>query len=134
MKTIEELKKQEPIFLNNWGSKTDLIKDFEELYYANEEEIQKATRKYNDINILFASYGTEMYMGEAFVLFEKNKQLFEVNADHCSCYGLEGQFQPEETTIEAIKHRLTKGRMGTDEYTGNIYAKELMQFLGIEDE
>jgi hypothetical protein len=36
------------------------------------------------------------------VIFEKDGKLWEVNGSHCSCYGLEGQWQPEETTWEAI--------------------------------
>lgn len=52
--------------------------------------------------ILLASYTYENYTGEAFVLFEKDGLLFEVDGSHCSCYGLEGQWDPEETTKEAL--------------------------------
>lgn len=53
-------------------------------------------------NILFASYGGGGYDGSAFVLFEKEGKLFEVGAGHCSCYGLEGMWDPEETCWEEI--------------------------------
>jgi len=61
------------------------------------------------IEILLAEYHNESYEGEAFVLFIQDGKFFEVYGSHCSCYGLEGQWHPEETSIEAIKHYLEKG-------------------------
>ncbi len=66
----------------------------------------------NDVegcHILLAHYSYEDYSGSAFVLFIKDGVLYEVHGSHCSCYGLEGQWEPEETTYEALIHRLTKG-------------------------
>ena len=34
---------------------------------------------------------------------KKTGKLYEVNGSHCSCYGFEGQFEPEETSIDYIK-------------------------------
>lgn len=71
--------------------------------------------------ILLASYTYENYEGVAFVLFERRGKLYEVNGSHCSCYGLNEsdysgdqttQWQPEETTVEALRHRLEKGHVG----------------------
>ena len=65
--------------------------------------------------ILIASYTYEDYSGSAFVLFRKGGNLFEVNGSHCSCFGLSEsdycgdsttQWQPEETSIDALKKRL----------------------------
>lgn len=56
-------------------------------------------------DILLASYALEDYEGSAFVLFKRAGKLFEVNGSHCSCYGLEGQWEPEETTAEALLAR-----------------------------
>lgn len=55
--------------------------------------------------ILFAYYMYEDYSGTAFVLFRRDGKLYEVNGGHCSCYGLEGQWEPEETFVEAILER-----------------------------
>ena len=52
--------------------------------------------------ILFACYGYEDCDGEAFVLYEYDGKLYEVHGSHCSCYGLEEQWEPEETTVEAL--------------------------------
>jgi len=112
---IQNLKSKLPIFLNDWNDKDQVAKDFE--------------TNLDNVNILFASYSCANYSGDAFVLFEENNKLFEVNGGHCSCYGLEGQWEPEETTIEALNYRLNKGKMGTSNYSDNEYATELKEFL-----
>jgi len=56
-------------------------------------------------DILFAVYEGESYEGSALILFNKEGKLYEVNASHCSCNGLEEQWSPEETSLEALKMR-----------------------------
>lgn len=150
MKTLDEILKQQPVYLHNWKERIDVISDFEDIYmsaeeykaekspYANAEEWEKRKarmaeeiEKYEPINILFASYGVDNYSGDAFVLFEREGMLFEVNGGHCSCMGLEGQFDPEETTLEAIEFRLVNGSMGLDSCSDNEFAAELKIFLGV---
>ncbi len=58
-----------------------------------------------DPQILFASYGQGSYDGDAIVIYTDHETLYEVNASHCSCYGLEGQWKPEETSWAAIAMR-----------------------------
>lgn len=55
--------------------------------------------------IIFSYYSYEDYEGDAFVLYHKDGRLFEVHGGHCSCYGLEGQWDPEETTYAALSMR-----------------------------
>lgn len=62
------------------------------------------------VEILLASYTYESYSGDAFVLFSRDGKLWEVNGSHCSCYGLEGQWEPEETSVESIERRISTGR------------------------
>lgn len=149
MKNLETLLSQKPVYLNNWKTKSDVISNFDNIQildgeyhdaacpHGNLKDLKRKERttallqKWKPINILFASYGQDNYSGDAFVLYEQEGKLFEVNASHCSCYGLEGQFDPEETTLEVLRHRLVKGTMGQDAYSGNEYAYELMLFLGI---
>jgi hypothetical protein len=129
MLTIKKLKKKTPIFLNNWKTELDVFSDFEEYSYKLKEE--QITIVHKDEKILFASYGTDNYSGDAFVLFEKNDKLFEVNGSHCSCYGLENQWEPEETTIELLTKRLIDGKLGFDDYSGNVFHTELKLFLEV---
>lgn len=55
--------------------------------------------------VLFASYGRQDYTGDALVLYRKGGKLYEAHGSHCSCYGLEDQWAPEETTVEALAMR-----------------------------
>ena len=54
-----------------------------------------------------------------------------MNDNHCSCYGLEGQWEREEVTLEVLKHRLLNGKFGHGDYSGNEFHDELCEFLGI---
>lgn len=55
--------------------------------------------------LIFAAYETGDYSGSALILFERDGKLYEVNGSHCSCYGLEDQWSPEETCMEALRMR-----------------------------
>jgi hypothetical protein len=56
--------------------------------------------------VLYHSYTYEDYTGDAFTLFrDKDGRLMEANGGHCSCYGLEDQWEPEETFKEALLKR-----------------------------
>lgn len=41
---------------------------------------------------------SESYSGHWYFLLEKDGQLFVNESSHCSCYGMEGQWGPEEVT------------------------------------
>ena len=56
--------------------------------------------------ILFASYSEEDYEGDAIVILQTEEGLFEVHGSHCSCYGLEGQWDPRPVTWPALKLRV----------------------------
>ena len=109
-----------PIYLNMWEDTKfiGVMDDFD----VPEEAIK-------NLEILLASYGCENYEGEAFVLYKKDGKLYEVNGGHCSCYGLEGQWEPVETTVAELLHRLDKGDLGTSTYSGNLFAEELRKLL-----
>lgn len=62
-----------------------------------------------DYNIIVAGYFYESYEGDAYVLAEKNGQLFEVSGGHCSCYGLEGQWNPSEVNAAYLRNRAENG-------------------------
>jgi hypothetical protein len=100
------------MFLNDW--KDSEIEGMKADFGIDDAALEGVT-------VLLASYTYEDYSGDAFVLFERGGKLYEVNGSHCSCYGLsessysgdtETQWQPEETAIEALRHRLDKGHVG----------------------
>ena len=88
------------VYLGDWKCASDVASDF----VINESTIADTGE------ILLAAYDREEYSGSAFVLLIRDGVLYEVNASHCSCYGLEGQWDPEETTKGALMLRLNTGR------------------------
>jgi hypothetical protein len=78
-----------------------------------------------DCEVLFAAYDGD-YDGEALVVFRRDGMLYEVNGGHCSCYGLEDQWEPEETSIEALRHRVKQGTLG---YQLGGYAEGFREML-----
>lgn len=54
-----------------------------------------------DIQILYATYSYEEYSGYATVLYcrESTGKFYEIYGSHCSCYGLEGQWDREEEIL-----------------------------------
>lgn len=82
------------------------------------------------VNILFAWYGYGDYDGSAFVLFTRDNKLYEVNGGHCSCMGLEDQWEPEETSVEALRFRVEKGHLGKETYYHDgIWDEDLLKCL-----
>ena len=154
MKTILELLNQKPVMLGNWSHPNDAIFDFFGLYIDNEsytapsapysnvdywlEKKAAADRVLADtagVHILFGYYSYQGYSGSAFVLFEQDGKLYEVNGGHCSCNGLEDQWFPETTDLNTLAKRLNDGKLGCG-YTGykydNEFANELREFLGMD--
>ena len=154
MKTIPELLNQKPVMLANWKHPNDAIFDFFGLYIDNDaytapsapysnvsywlEKKAAADKVLADnagVHILFGYYSYEDYSGYAYVLFEQDGKLYEVNGGHCSCNGLEDQWEPEETDLNVLAKRLNDGKLGLG-YTGyghaNEFANELREFLGID--
>jgi hypothetical protein len=124
------------MFLNNWegGTSEDVFSNFDDYrwrHYRNDEDQVPLSEKpeFKDVEILLASYGTPSYEGYAFVLFRRDGKLWEVNGSHCSCYGLEGQWSPEETSVEVLRHRVKEGNLGKGDYDENPFADELLQVL-----
>lgn len=88
------------MFIGSFENKKDVFWNF------NVPEDQQ------DIKILMAWYDQDAYDGSAFVLFDRNGQLYEVHGSHCSCYGLEDQWDPEETSTDALMHHMDQGYFG----------------------
>ena len=91
------------IFLGDWNCLKDVCSDFQ----IDAKDLEK-----EGVYVLLGIYEYEDYSGSAFVLFLKDDKLYEVNGGHCSCYGLEEQWEPEETSVAALVHRYEKGNLG----------------------
>lgn len=47
-------------------------------------------------DFVYAVYSTPAYEGHASVVYKRDGKWFEAGGGHCSCYGLEGQWEPTE--------------------------------------
>ena len=101
-------------YFGNWSCKEDVARDFQ-------VEVKAVG------SVLFAWYGYGDYCGSAFVLFENDDKLYEVNGSHCSCYGLEGQWDPEEVNVEALTHTLKEGYRFSSHYDGGDEARAALE-------
>ena len=59
--------------------------------------------------VLLAVYDIDGYEGSADVIYRNGEQYYWVHGSHCSCYGLEGQFDPEEYSAELLVAALRRG-------------------------
>ena len=65
-------------------------------------EVEQST--VDQYKIVVAVLNSGSYEEDAYflLLHRATGKLYEIHAGHCSCYGFEGQFSPEETTVEFI--------------------------------
>lgn len=98
-----------------WGSYDEMIKDFKHYDWSDNPTPQVLKEPVPlESEVLFASYGGGSYDGDATVIFRKDVKLYEVHGGHCSCNGLEDQWEPAETSVGALALRGKK----TDEDYG----------------
>ena len=93
--------------MSDFELKGDSMKVFENMFEDLEDMCDQFHISSDDLMgavIHAAIYRYEAYDGSAYVLFEKEDKLYSVTACHCSCYGLEEQWKPEEETWENILH------------------------------
>jgi hypothetical protein len=71
------------------------------------------------IEIVFASYEYEDYSGSATVFFfdSNTGKYYENYGSHCSCYGLEDQWQPEEVCFPELEKRFKGKFFGINYWT-----------------
>ena len=86
----------ENIYFDNFTCREDVEREFD-------------VKLGDDCEILLAVYTYGDYCGDALVIGRRGKTLFMVTSGHCSCYGLEGSWQEDETSLAALKYMLEKG-------------------------
>jgi len=108
------------IWLNDWqdADKADL----EKLFALKSGALA-------DIELLLASYKQGDDSGYGFIFFRLNQQFFEVNVSHDSERDLQGQWEPEDTSIEALLFRLHRGNLGSSKASENIFDDALKNLL-----
>lgn len=114
-------------YFDGFGSREDVAREFEcgtggnyNYQLRGYEPFHPHENFPTDAEIIYAAYGTEeAYSGSAFVVFERDGVLYEVHGGHCSCHGLEGQWEPEETTWAALR----KGNRVNSDWGYSAYTK-----------
>lgn len=93
--------------------------------FENIDDIKRAYEITDDdlegVEILYASYQTGVYDGSSLVLFKKDGKLFIVEGTHCSCHGLENQWDPVKTDEKTLKREI-------DAKSRHLY-KEFQSFI-----
>jgi hypothetical protein len=92
--------------------------DIRSAFSAKDESAGDVELKEDEV--LLASYGGRSYEGAAIVIFVRDGKYYECHGSHCSCNGLEGQWSPEETSMDALIFRLEN----MDEYSRNSMIEE----------
>lgn len=90
----------EHLYLGDLSGYTEegITEHFITVYQAGASEVAK-------YQVLIAGEWEDSYDGHSYFLLKDKEtgRLYEVHGSHCSCYGFEGQFEPEEASIEYLK-------------------------------
>ncbi len=103
--------------------------DFQDIEHLK-KEFEITNDDLQGVEILFAVYRIGSYDGQSLVLFKKDDKLYIVDASHCSCYGLEGLWEPVETNEKALKMEIdAKSSYHYEEFESFIkFCKEYFQW------
>lgn len=100
-------------YFSNWR---DVVHQFYGVNYATEAEQKKALENCPEPEeVIVAVYEYESYDGTAVVVYRNGETYYSVYGSHCSCHGLEDQFDPEEhSAIDALNYwkRMAKDGYG----------------------
>lgn len=84
------------VYQGSFDSWSDVCREFQELVDLPDE-------------VLLAVYDSGGYEGYADVIYRQADRYYWVHGSHCSCYGLEDQWSPEEYSAELLVAALRRG-------------------------
>lgn len=94
------------IYNDEFKSWSDVAEQFSPEMWSmkpEERDIARAALIPEPEEVIFAGYNTPSYEGYALVIYRNGEDYFSVEGSHCSCYGLEGQWKPEQYTKEVLR-------------------------------
>lgn len=103
-------------YFNEWSCVDAIHKDF--LDYGDWDKGKRLQDFPTDEEILIASYDRGGYDGDCVVLYRRDGVLYLNSASHCSCYGLEGQWNPDGVVPKQLAMMQNPCRYHDDEATG----------------
>lgn len=73
--------------------------------FADWEDVQDAyeMQEPEPEQVILAAYDVGSYEGSSEVIYRNGEDYFVVSGGHCSCYGLEGQWEPEKYDLATLK-------------------------------
>jgi hypothetical protein len=71
--------------------------------FGNKDDVCREFNVQFDGLVIYAWYEYEDYSGSAEVIFLHDGKIFTVSGGHCSCNGLEDQWEPIEMPLAALK-------------------------------
>jgi len=75
-------------------------------FFGDFESVEDVLKKFKVKNfsgeIVYAIYDQDRYNGKATVVFKERDNYYVVEASHCSCYGLEGLWEPDLSSFEEL--------------------------------
>lgn len=97
-------------FLKRFGVSADVLDEYQPLFLVNNQ----------------SSSGE---IAGSFGLFVKDNVLFEVNGTECSVWDFDGQWEPEQTSVAILLHRLDKGALGKEGFEEDHFDQQLRALL-----
>jgi hypothetical protein len=122
-----------------WTAGPGYLNDFADAGYgrANAETWQRVMEEFSATEpepdeVLLADYATGNYEGSAAVLYRRGDDYFYAEGSHCSCFGLEGQWEPTRydlATLTAAVERVAGESYQSMYSTFGGHARELLPVL-----
>ncbi len=110
-------------YFGNWSTYHAVLESFFPRQWSWNDDYTKRHFVKRDVpadfptprEVVFAAYDNDNE-GSAIVIYRRKRKLYEVNASHCSCYGLSepGSWRVEQTSVAALKIRRLSSLHGSD--------------------
>ncbi len=100
---------------------------YHDLFEGWEDVQREFGMKEPEPEVLFAAYEDDSYSGEALVVFKRGGKLWTVHGSHCSCYGLEEQWDAEQATPQQLRHMVDASHDQWFDALKTRYKEELVQ-------
>ena len=111
------------MYYGNWTCWNDVARDF-----------SIDSNFMGNIFVLFAAYDTPDYEGYATVVFINEGKFHIVEGSHCSCFGLEDQWLPDEMPFEALLRMAKEGFGMLNQYGPEFEnALRIVRDLGLDE-
>lgn len=100
-------------------------------HIVREYKVCPSIVKQYSILIAYESVGAYGCDSSSYFLLKEKKsgKLFEVQGSHCSCYGFEGQFEPQETSLEYLKSDKFSFHTGGYDYYSDSNQEKVKEYI-----